>query len=61
MKVDVHSADWKAVHAYATKEIERARVRLEAQGLDAISTENERGRIAALRGLLKDLPPSEAQ
>jgi hypothetical protein len=59
MAIDPHSADWKAVKAHAEKEIERARERLEVPGLPAADTEHERGRIAALKKLLKDLPPSE--
>lgn len=58
-KIDIHSADWKAVKAHAEAEIERSRMRLEAPGLPQPETEHERGRIAALRNLLNELPPSE--
>jgi hypothetical protein len=51
--VEPASASWLAVKAHCLAEIEAARARLEAFGMSAEAAEAERGRIAALRGVLR--------
>jgi hypothetical protein len=51
--IDPYSATWLAVKAHATLAIDAARKRLEATGLAVGPSENERGAIKALRGLLE--------
>lgn len=53
LQVEKLSATWEAIVAWTAVEIEEARERLEAPGLDPVKAEHERGRIKALRDLLK--------
>lgn len=51
MAINTTSDTWTAVREHCTTEIESARKRLEAKGFQ--DTEFERGRIAALRDVMK--------
>lgn len=53
LKVEKLSATWEAIVAWTVIEIDEARARLEAPGFDPVKAEHERGRIKALRDLLK--------
>lgn len=52
MAIEEHSPTWRAVKAFAEREIADAHEQLETTGLGIAETENVRGRIAALRDLL---------
>lgn len=56
-RVDRYSDTWAAVSAWAADEIDEATGRLCAHGLSVVETEYQRGRIAALRGLLRLIEP----
>lgn len=51
--IDIHSLTWRSVEAWAEDEISQTHERLEQTGLTQQATEYERGRIAALRDLLR--------
>lgn len=50
--IEVHSRTWEIVNARARVLIAEARSRLEKPGLDPVTTEYERGKIAALNSIL---------
>lgn len=52
MTIETHSATWDAVRKHIDAELETSRRRLEATGMALAETEYERGRIAALNGIL---------
>jgi hypothetical protein len=51
--IEKHSATWSAIGTWARKELDIACIELEQTGLAPSSTENLRGRIGALRDLLR--------
>lgn len=51
-KVDPHSDTWRALLAFVEPELARLRTALEQPGLDVAVTENIRGQIMALNGVL---------
>lgn len=51
--IAVHERSWLTVESHAKAEIARLGARLEQTGLAQELTENLRGQIAALRGVLK--------
>jgi hypothetical protein len=53
MIVNPHEMSWLAVEAYARKEIERHRDRLETDGLMDTESQFLRGKIAALRDVIR--------
>ena len=65
-RIDPYSETWRAVEDHAKQVIEHGRTALEATGTGQERTEFQRGRIAAMRGLLgllqreqdPTLPPS---
>ena len=59
MKIDPHSATWKAIAEDARQRIEDAHSRLESRGLPIADTEFERGRIKALRDILALADPPD--
>jgi len=50
--IDPNSQTWAAIKAHCEAQIERSAARLEIPGLSMPETENERGAIKALKGLL---------
>lgn len=52
MTIDINSTTWAAIKAHADKQIERALKQIEVTGLSQDETENLRGQIKALRGVL---------
>lgn len=50
--VDENSRTWRAVKEWADKRMTSSRASLEAQGLEPVQTEFERGRIAAAKELM---------
>ena len=57
-KIDIYSPTWKAVSAWATKELSTAREFNDKKSLDIIKTSAVRGRISMLKSLL-NLPSTE--
>jgi hypothetical protein len=53
MAIDPHSATWAAVVKHAEAAIKQAHRELERPGVTAMATELERGKIAALRDVLR--------
>lgn len=51
MDIEIHSATWRAIDAWADSALDEARAALEMRGLDPAESEHLRGRIAALREL----------
>lgn len=59
--IDRGSDTWRAIEAFAKADIEKSRVIIERAGTGRADTENARGRISALRDLLKQAePPGKA-
>jgi len=52
MPIDRHSDTWTTVSKHAEKELQEARERLEAPGMDQGVTEGLRGTIKALKSVL---------
>lgn len=50
--IEIFSPTWLAIKAYIDKELPQATADLETPGLGIAETENARGRIKMLRGLL---------
>lgn len=53
LEIDVHSSTWLALKERMDKDIAAARIALETKGLSPTDTEYHRGRISALRDLLR--------
>jgi hypothetical protein len=58
--IDTHSDTWVAVAAHAELQLAAARRSIEAPDLDPLTTQFQRGRIAALRDLV-ELPARQAR
>lgn len=59
MAIDTGSDVWRAITKFAGTEIDTARETLESSGLDAVTTENLRGRIKAMRDILALADPPD--
>jgi len=59
-EIDVHSATWRYVAAWAAGRLTSARARLETPAIDPAATEQLRGEIAALKALAALAEPRRA-
>lgn len=56
-RIETDSRTWRAVTAWADKRMTSSRAAIESPGLGPVDTEYERGRLAAVRELLKLAEP----